>query len=197
MSAETADRGEVLWRTDAWRHSVVAPSPVPVGEDRILLTAGYGAGSAMLKVSAEGGTLRAEVVFTMDRSVFACEQQTPICHGGHLYSILPNDAGGYKRQAVCMTPEGEVLWRSGKQERFGLGPFLVADDKMFILDDSGVLTLIEAGPEAYRRLSRARVLNGRDAWAPMALAGTRLLLRDSKRLVCLDVGAGMAVTPGG
>ncbi len=51
------------------------------------------------------------------------------------------------------------------------------------------LVLAEAGTAAYVELARARVLQGRDAWAPMALVGGRLLLRNSKELICLDVAA--------
>jgi outer membrane protein assembly factor BamB len=35
------------------------------------------------------------------------------------------------------------------------------------------------------------VLQGHDAWAPIALVGDKLLIRDSKVLVCLDVGKGI------
>jgi outer membrane protein assembly factor BamB len=37
-------------------------------------------------------------------------------------------------------------------------------------------------------MARAQVLNGTDSWGPLALAGTRLLLRDSKRMICLELG---------
>ena len=36
-------------------------------------------------------------------------------------------------------------------------------------------------------LNRDEILDGVDAWGPMALAGGRLLLRDSRRLVCVDL----------
>ena len=68
--------------------------------------------------------------------------------------------------------------------------FLVADDKFLILDDWGVLTLAEAGTEQFLILDRAPILQGRDAWGPMALAEGRLLARDSKTLVCIDLRAG-------
>jgi hypothetical protein len=102
---------------------------------------------------------------------------------------VTDDAGATKKQLVCYHPERGVVWRSGNTTRFGLGPLLVADDKLFILRDDGVLVLAEAGTAAYVELARARVLQGRDAWAPMALVGGRLLLRNSKELICLDVSA--------
>jgi outer membrane protein assembly factor BamB len=41
----------VLWKTTAWAHSVTSPSPLPIDERRIFLTAGYGGGSMMLGLS--------------------------------------------------------------------------------------------------------------------------------------------------
>ena len=66
---------------------------------------------------------------------------------------------------------------------------MFADGKIFVLSDDGVLTLLDATAKQYRELAQARVLEGHDAWGPMALAGTRLLLRDSREMVCLEVGA--------
>jgi hypothetical protein len=79
-------------------------------------------------------------------------------------------------------------------ERFGLGPFLRADDQMFLLDDDGTLSLIRASTRGYERLARARVLQGREAWGPMALVDGRLLLRDFEELICLDVRATPQIT---
>jgi outer membrane protein assembly factor BamB len=59
---------------------------------------------------------------------------------------------------------------------------------LFLLDDDGTLTLVEANPKEYRQLGQAQVLQGHDAWGPLALAGTRLIARDLTQMVCLDVG---------
>jgi outer membrane protein assembly factor BamB len=96
-------------------------------------------------------------------------------------------AGLCAQQVVCLRPEGTLAWSSGPQERFGLGPFLIADGKLFVLNDDGVLTMARADAEAWSLLGRARLLSGQDAWAPLALAAGRLLLRDSKQMVCVDL----------
>jgi outer membrane protein assembly factor BamB len=88
-----------------------------------------------------------------------------------------------------MTLAGEVLWHSGPQDRFGLGPFLgVGDELMLLMNDTGVLTLARATPGGYVRLARQAMFpEGRDAWGPMALVDGFLLLRDSTRLMCVDL----------
>ena len=79
-------------------------------------------------------------------------------------------------------------WSSGKKNRFGLGPFLLADDVYYLLDDHGELTMIKESLEGYEQLAHAEVIeHGHDAWGPMALVDGKLILRDSKRMICLDV----------
>ncbi len=187
VAADGENAGQVLWKTDAWDHAVVAPSPVIFDDGRIFVTAGYGVGSAMFQVTANNGTFTVARLYTLDRSVFACEQHTPILYEGNLYSVLPGDAGPGKRQLVCMTPESEVLWTSGKEHRFGLGPFLVADGRILVLNDSGVLTMADASDNGYVMRAQKKVLEGRDSWGPMALVDGRLLLRSFEKMICLDL----------
>jgi outer membrane protein assembly factor BamB len=187
VSAEAADRGKVLWKTTEWTHSVLSPSPVAVDDRRVFLTAGYGGGSMMIGLKQEGDTIRAETLFKLEKTVFSCEQHTPVLYQGRLFGILPKDAAELRAQFACLNLDGKLAWTSGKTERFGLGPFLFADEKIFILNDNGELTLSRASPQGYERLARARVLHGRDAWAPMALVDGKLLLRDSEQLICLDM----------
>lgn len=190
VAADGPDMGRILWRTDAWNQNVVAPSPVILPDGRIFLTAGYGAGGMMVQVVvAEAGFTVVPGQRVKPAEGFCSEQQTPITFSGHLFGILPKDAGGRRNEFVCCHPDdiSAILWSSGKAERFGLGPYLLADNKFYILEDSGILTMAEATTAGFRRLDQARVLDGRDAWGPMALADGRLLLRDSTRLLCLDL----------
>ncbi len=192
VQADGEARGKLLWKTSAFTPSVVAPSPVPLSDNRFFMTAGYGSGSAMFRVSKDAtDTWKAELLFKREKKIFACEQQTPIFLNGHLYSILPNDGGGDRQQLACMTLEGERLWTSGKDELFGLGPFLATRDGLiFLLNDMGTLTLARISKDGYQRLARHELMGGkgRDAWGPMVLVNHRLFLRDSTRLYCLKVG---------
>ena len=192
VSAEPEDRGQLLWKSSAWSQSVLSPSPIAVADNQVFLTAGYGGGSMMLELREENGEIQVEVLFELEKTTFACEQQTPIFYQDHLFAVLPKDAGALRGQFVCMDTQGKIRWSSGKTERFGLGPFMVADDKIFILNDNGELTMIRASLDGYEKLGFAEVVPGHDAWAPMAMVDGKLLLRDSKLLVCLDMSAGGA-----
>lgn len=106
-----------------------------------------------------------------------------------MYGIQPKDAGPLRNQLICVDPADvtKVIWTSGKDGRFGLGPYLIADQKMFILDDEGVLTMVKPDKNKYVQLAQKKLFDGVDAWGPMALADGFLLLRDSKKMYCVKV----------
>ncbi|MBL9134238.1 MAG: PQQ-binding-like beta-propeller repeat protein [Verrucomicrobiales bacterium] len=181
--AVRAEDGSVAWETGQWKINIATvPTPVPIDGDRYFFTGGYNAGSLLLKFSVQGGTLSAEEVFRVKADVFGATQHSPIWRNGVLYGIRADG------RFVCLTPEGKVAWESGPETNFGLGPLLMARDGLiFALDDGGSLSLIEASPEAYRPLATARIMDGHECWAPLALASGRLLARDLTRMVCLQV----------
>ncbi|MBN2088256.1 PQQ-binding-like beta-propeller repeat protein [candidate division KSB1 bacterium] len=192
VSASGEDRGQVLWESNRWNHSVIAPSALHVGNGKIFLTAGYAAGCMVLQVKFENGQFSASVIQELKPGEgMASEQQTPIFYQDHVFMILPKDAGTLRNQFVCCSPEdfSKIRWSSGKETRFGLGPYMIGDGKFFILDDEGTLTMARATTRGYEELAQKKILDGHDAWGPLALVNGRLLLRDSKRLVCLDVHA--------
>ena len=178
----SAENGAILWQTDAWRIDIAnITSPLVIGDGRIFLSGGYGAGSMMLQVRASDDGYVAKPLFRLDPEVFGAAQQTPILHDGLIYGIRPDG------QLTCLELSGAIRWTSGAANRFGLGPLLIADGVIFAMDDSGNLSLAEASRQAYRPLAHAKVLHGEQSWGPMALAGGRLFVRDYARMACLDV----------
>jgi outer membrane protein assembly factor BamB len=180
----SATDGRLLWSTPEWKISIATvPSPCVLEGDRIFLSGGYNAGSMMLRLERGGEGITAKPLFRLDADVFGATQQSPIMHENHIYGVRPDG------RLVCLALDGTVVWDSGSADTFGLGPFLIAGDLIYALDDSGLLRLVRARPATYEKLAEARVLEGRESWGPMALVDNRLLVRDFTRLTCLDVGA--------
>ena len=82
---------------------------------------------------------------------------------------------------------GKSVWESGAANRYGSAPYMLAQGLFYIMDDEGTLTLVEATTSGFKKLAQAKILEGPDAWGPMALAGGRLLVRDLNVLECLQV----------
>ncbi len=190
VAADGPNAGGILWQTDLWNHQVVAPSPVFMPDGKIFLTAGYGAGGMVLKLVKSGDIFNVELLNEYaPKDGLACEQQTPVEFDGHLLGILPKDAGPLRNQLVCINPDDFTthVWTSGSDKRFGLGPYMIADNKLFILSDDATLTIARPSTKSYIELDSYRVLDGHDAWGPLAIADGYMVLRDSKTMVCLDL----------
>ena len=182
VAGVAADDGSLLWETPDWKISIATvATPVPVPDNKIFLSGGYEAGSMMLEITGAAAKWQAKPAFRLDADTFGATQQTPILFENHLYGVRPNG------ELVCLDLQGKLIWASGMSHRFGLGPFLIAQGRIFVMDDNGELTMAQASPDGFHPLAHAKVLDGHDAWGPMALAGGRLIARDLTRLVCLDL----------
>jgi outer membrane protein assembly factor BamB len=178
-----AQDGYLLWEYPDWHINIAnVPTPVVVGDGRIFLSGGYNAGSMMLQLRKEGDSIKAQSLYHLGPEVFGAGQQTPILYKDHIYGVRPDE------QLVCLDLQGRVLWTSTIEHKFGIGPFVIANGLLYVMDDEGILTLVQADSGAYVQLARAKVLEGPDAWGPMAVVDGRLLARDLKRMVCLDIG---------
>ena len=184
VAGVSATNGTLLWDTDAWKVSlatVLSPLPLPGG--RVFLSGGYNSGAVMLQLTETGGRISAAVQYRLAADVFGATQHTPILYDNHIYGVRPSGA------FVCLNLDGKPLWASPVGQDFGLGPFLLGDGLFLALNDSGKLTLIEAGAARFNKLGEIQALKGDESWGPMALAGGRLLLRDLTHLACFDIAA--------
>lgn len=191
VSAEEGKQGEMLWSANKWQPSVVAPSPLQIAPNQIFLVAGYGAGGGLLQVDKQGNTWNAVIKDSYKASEgMSSEQQTPLNYNGMLITILPKDGGGMRERLAMYSPDNlhKPVWTSAADERFGLGPYLIVDDKLFAFKEDGELYVYGIDGKSMRLLRKQRIMDeGIDAWGPMAYADGMLVLRDSKSIKCIKV----------
>jgi outer membrane protein assembly factor BamB len=181
----SAKTGDLLWKLPEWKIKIATvPSPLDLGGGRILLTGGYNAGSAAYQLHCEQGKVTAQPLFRCDAQTFGSDQQTPILFNGSIYGVIP---GG---KLACLSLDGQRMWVN-EENNFGLGPYLLVDGKLLVLDDDhnkpGELCLFKLEGSGATKLAGAKVLEGHDAWAPIAFANGKAILRDATTLVCLDL----------
>ena len=71
----SAEDGRLLWETNEWKIRIAnVPSPLVVGDDRIFLSGGYGAGSMMLKLDVEGDNIAPTPLFRLKPERFGSAQ---------------------------------------------------------------------------------------------------------------------------
>lgn len=191
VKAESGQQGKLLWSASKWQPSVVAPSPLQLSSNQIFLVAGYGAGGALLQVDKSGSGWTASIKDSYKASAgMSSEQQTPINYKGALITILPKDGGGMRERLALYSPGNlhTPVWTSASDERFGLGPYIVVDDKLFAFKEDGDLYVYTISPKDMTLVKKQRVIEeGIDGWGPMAYADGYLLLRDSKVVKCLKI----------
>ena len=176
------DDGTILWETTDWKIRIAnVPSPVVVGEGLIFLSGGYNSGSMMLQLNLDNDQVVAKPLFKLAPEVFGSPQQTPIFYNAYIYGVRPDG------QLTCLDLTGKVIWTSTSAEKFGLGPYIIINDLIYVMNDSGLLTLAKATTGSFVKLAEAKILEGPDSWGPMAVVGGRLILRDMNRMTCLDI----------
>lgn len=173
------DTGERLWAFE-WtgpQNGINVAQPIPVGDDRIFISTGYGKGCAMVQVNASGDTF---VTTELWSNLNMKNKFNPsILHEGYIYGL---DEG----ILVCISVEdGSRQWKGG---RYGHGQVLIAGDQLYVLHENGKLSLVAVDPTAHRELATFQPIEGK-TWNNMAFAGGRLLIRNLREMACLDLRA--------
>jgi outer membrane protein assembly factor BamB len=193
VSAEGEDTGRLLWSTKEWSPAVVAASAINIGNNEIAAFGSYGAGGARIRIDFDGSVYKAVVTQKHKASEgVASDQQTPIVSNERIWTVMPENSGILKKQLACYSTSDllKPVWTSGKENRYGrgLGPYILSDNRLFLLDDDGKLFYFRIYPDRAEKISEFHIIDGIEAWGPMAIAGRYLLLRDARNLLCVDIG---------
>ena len=177
--------GKILWDYGNWQCGIPIPDAVGAGEGRILITGGYSAGAAMIKVQKkEDGSY--EVSELYKNPDFGSHTQPPILYKGYFYAqyTINERSDGL----VCMSVDGKVQWKTGEDPLFNKGGSVLADGLLLSVDGNTMLYLIEPDPSGFKPLASAVLLEPGENWAPIALVDGKLLIRDQENLKCVLVG---------
>jgi outer membrane protein assembly factor BamB len=190
VSAEKGDRGTLLWNASKWQPSVIAPSPIQLSANSVFLVAGYGTGGALLKVDKNASQWTASIIEQYKpKDGLSSEQQTPILYKNMLITVMPKDGGSLRDRLTVYSPSDlhTPVWSSGADERFGLGPYLVINDYLFVFKEDGELYVYGILSDGMRLVKKQRIMDGVDAWGPMAYADGKLIVRDAHVVKCLKI----------
>ena len=190
ISAEKADIGKLLWETSKWQPSVIAPSPVQVSTNQFFICAGYGAGGALFQIERQGEKWTASVVNQYKPSNgLSSEQQTPIFYNNMLIAVNPKDGGQRRHRLVCHSPADlhNPLWTSAADERIGEGPYLIINNHLFAFSDAGELFVYEIMQQSMNLVKRQKIMEGIDAYGPLAYADGILIVSDAHTLKALKI----------
>lgn len=169
-------KGTVLWE-HPWitSYDVNASEPIFTG-DTVFVSTGYKSGCALLKIGSETLT---EVWRNKEMSN---QCNSCVLWNGHAYGFDGNVGG--KGILKCLElATGETKW---SKKDLGTGSVMLAEGKLIVLGEAGLLTIAKVTPDDYVELCRAQVLNGR-CWTVPVLWQGRIYARDAAgNMVCVD-----------
>ena len=184
--------GKILWEYGNWQCSIPAPGAVDAGEGRVLITGGYNAGAAMIKVEKKtDGTFGVTELYK--NAEFGAHTQPPVLVNGNFYAQYSTNER--KDGMVCMSMDGQIKWKTMRSPLFDKGGIILADGLLLCTDGSSKLYLIQPDPSAFKPVASSELLKGETGdqrfptqnWAPLALSNGKLLIRDQNRLMCVKV----------
>jgi outer membrane protein assembly factor BamB len=176
--------GKILWTYGNWQCGIPIPHAVDAGQGRMLITGGYNAGAAMIKVEKKGdGSYGVTELFkTID---FGAHTQPPVLYKDHFYAQYTTNERS--DGLVCMTMDGRISWKTGDEPAFDKGGAILADGLLLATDGNTKLYVIEPNPSGFKPLASAVLLEPGENWAPIALSDGKLLIRDHRNLKCVVV----------
>ena len=168
--------GELLWM-QPWPTSVECVSqPVPLPDNKLLVSSGYGVGAKLFQISRN--PMGEFNVSTLWETIYLKAKFTNIIHyNDYLYGL---DDGIF----ACINPaDGTRQWKRG---RYGHGQTLLISDVLLVLTESGEVVLVDPNPNTHIEHARFAAVKGR-AWNTPALAGDYLLVRSDREAACYQL----------
>jgi outer membrane protein assembly factor BamB len=169
--------GKEFWR-QAWKTELDAnvASPVISG-NRLFISTGYSTGCALFELSVKNGKPAATELWA--NKEMKNYISTSVLVDGYLYGFDNN-------KLTCLDfRTGKTKWLK-KIGGFNRGSLIVADGKLIVFGDQGLLALAEISPDSYKEISKFQFCDER-TWTVPTLSNGRLFLRNEKELACLKV----------
>ncbi len=172
----TVDGGRVLWEYPFPTYNGInAAQPLLLGDDRVFVSASYGAGAAVVEVipAGEGFEVREVWRNTRMKNRFS----SSVLYEGVIYGL--DEA----ILAAVDADTGRLLWKGG---RYGYGQVTLVGDSLVVLTEDGDLALVRARPDRHQEITRFPVLEGK-TWNPPAIDGGYLLVRNLAEMAAFDL----------
>jgi outer membrane protein assembly factor BamB len=208
LEPKTGEVNFSRWFCSTVNESVNAANPVVVDDQVFFSAAYYRVGSALLRVQPDGRSF--EEVWRSPREprekdprtgglvspVLEIHWSTPIHHAGYLYALSGRNEPDARFRCVEFKT-GRLMWDRDESWRphstpppkvFGRGSLILADGKLIVLGEGGLLGLFKVNSQKLEEISRHQVPQLRyPCWAGPVVANKRLYLRSEDRLVCLNL----------
>jgi outer membrane protein assembly factor BamB len=185
----SAKDGEVLWtqKRENPYPDVVCPTPIVDG-DLVYTSVGFGGGATCLKVTGSGNKFKVEEVYSNPR--IGNKQGGVVQVGKYVYGFHEDYAWTCQELAT-----GAIQWPKARPRKsIVAGGVLAADERLYVLDETGKVAMLDASPKAFKLISQfplpAQSKNRKPrggVWTHPSLSDGKLYLRDQELVFCFQV----------
>lgn len=188
VAGVAAKDGKLLWSADVvGNHVAVIPTPI-YHNNLVYVTSGYGAGCACVRLSREGDTFKAEVVYANKN--LSNHHGGVVLVGEYIYGF--SDGKGWTCQDL---KTGENVWQVKGEGIPRKGAVLAVDSRLLCLEErTGLLTCAAASLDGWKEFGRLELperceIQTMDnmVWTHPVVANGRLYLRHHDLLFCFDL----------
>jgi outer membrane protein assembly factor BamB len=181
--------GKFLWGYNRVANGVANISTVVVDGDYVFTSTAYQTGSALLKLVPDGGGVKAQEVYWLDKNKFQNHHGGFVKVGDYIYGGHNHNKG----EPTCIEMKtGKIMWHADQPGK-GSGCVLYADGNLYFRYENGLVALVEATPEKYNLKGTFtppdRPGASGAAWSHPVVSDGKLYLRHADVLFCYDVKA--------
>lgn len=179
VSGHEIETGKVLWEYPWPGSSANAANnsqAVPVGDDRVWISKGYGTGSALFSVSESGGDWRTVRIWENPR-VLKTKYTNIVAVDGLAYGLSDGIL-----ECVRIS-SGERVWKKG---RFNHGQIMMIGDVIVVQDEDGPLHFLRPHETGFDNLLTVEALDG-ISWANPAVYDNKLIVRNATSVACYEL----------
>ncbi|MCP3961846.1 MAG: PQQ-binding-like beta-propeller repeat protein [bacterium] len=182
-----AESGKLLWNYNRVASDIANIATPVVHGDYVLGSAGYGTGSALVKIRKDDEAFHADEVYFLEADVMQNHHGGLILHEGTVYTGTGHNKG-FPLAVDFM--KGEVVWGPERTEGADSAAIVYADDRLYFRYRDGRMILIEATTDAYHEHGTFMIPDvEKQSWTLPVIAGGKLLLREQDNLFAYDIRA--------
>ena len=176
------ERWKFPWHA-RFRDSVNGATPLVVG-DKVFFSATYGTGSVCLEVKKDSYKTLWKDDLSRRGRILDIHWTPPNYLDGHLYAFSGRNPPDAMFKCVELAT-GKVKWEW--RSYFYRGSMIYSDGHFIAMGEFGDLALLKLSPAGHKELTRVPRVLTTPAWTVPTLSGGRLYLRDTKKLICMDL----------
>lgn len=181
----SAKDGKLLWHYNAVANgTAVIPTPL-VWDDFVFVSSGYGTGAGLLKLTKDGGGVKAEEQYFLKAGTFQNHHGGMVRIGDYIYAGTGHNNGF----PICIEwKSGKVVWDKGRGPGRESAAVIAADGNLYFRYQDGTMALISATPDGYKEngVFKLPFIDG-PSWPHPSIEGGKLYLRSQDVLMCFDV----------